>query len=147
MRFIFVVALLLAVNSATFADEVAPTIAAAKDVKVDEEVPKFLYKVLSEEDWKESQKTKVMRLPDHDKDFIHLAKYDQLPRILSKYWADAPEFVVLKLDTAKLQGKLVLEVSSSGVHKYYHLYNGNIPMDAVVDVKVFKSSQSVIPQD
>ena len=117
----------------------------AKSGKADEETPKFLYKVLSAEDWNESQKTKTVKLPSADSEFIHLSKFDQLDRILIKYWADVPEFVVLKIDSTKLSGKLVFETNPGGIHKYYHLYNGQIPLDAVVDAKIFKSSQAAAP--
>lgn len=46
--------------------------------------------------------------------------------------ADA-EVVLLKLETAKLRGRLVYEVNPGGTTKYYHLYEGSIPLEAVVE--------------
>lgn len=97
--------------------------------------PKYLYKVLSAEDWKASQNRKKIQLSKMDAEFIHLSTEEQLDRILDKYWSTVPEYVVLKLETAKLPGKLVLEANPGGAQKYYHLYNGSIPLSAVVESK------------
>jgi len=101
-----------------------------------EMTPKYLYKVLSKEDWKKSQGTESVKLSEADYHFIHLSKEDQLDRIIEKYWANIPEFVVLKIDTAKLPGKLIFEANPGGENKYYHLYSGSIPLSAVVESKM-----------
>lgn len=100
--------------------------------------PQYLYKVLSVEDWKTSQSMDVVKLTDADQDFIHLAREDQLDRIMRKYWDKVPEYVVLKIDTKKLPGKLVFEANPGGENKYYHLYGGSIPLKAVVESKTIK---------
>jgi uncharacterized protein (DUF952 family) len=100
--------------------------------------PQYLYKVLSSEDWKKSQGMEVVKLTDADRDFIHLAKGDQLDRIVGKYWDKVPEYVVLKIDTKKLPGKLVFEANPGGENKYYHLYGSSIPLKSVVESKIIK---------
>ncbi len=100
------------------------------------ERPPYLYKVLSMDDWAKSCKT--VHLSSADADFIHFSTDDQLDKIIEKYWAGVPEYIVLKIDTRKLQGKLVLEANPGGTNKYYHLYNGSIPLSAVVESKVRK---------
>ncbi|MBA3603000.1 MAG: DUF952 domain-containing protein [Parachlamydiaceae bacterium] len=102
------------------------------------ETPKFLYKVLSEKHWTDSQQNKVVMLSDMDDDFIHLSKEDQLDRIIHKYWANVPKIIVLKLDTTKLQGEMVYEANPGGLSKYYHLYKGVIPLSSVAEVKVIE---------
>lgn len=103
-----------------------------------EQPPQYLYKVLSMADWDMSQKGSDVVLSEEDKVFVHLAKEDQLDRIIQKFWKDIPEFMVLKLLTASLKGQLVYEVNPGGENKYYHLYNGSIPMQAVVETKLIK---------
>jgi uncharacterized protein (DUF952 family) len=103
-----------------------------------ETTPQYLYKVLSVEDWKKSQSLESVKLTDADYDFIHLAREDQLERIVGKYWDKVPEYVVLKIDTTKLPGKLVFEANPGGENKYYHLYNGSIPLKTVVESKTIK---------
>jgi uncharacterized protein (DUF952 family) len=80
----------------------------------------------------------VVKLTEADQDFIHLAREDQLNRIVGKYWDEVPEYVVLKIDTKKLPGKLVLEANPGGENKYYHLYDGSIPLKAVVESEIIK---------
>lgn len=106
-----------------------------EDKMESEPVPKYLYKILSIEDWKESQKSQKVKLPSEDSNFIHFSTEDQLDRILKKYWAHHQVYVILKVDTSKLPGKLVFESNPGGTTKYYHLYDGEIPMKAVVETE------------
>lgn len=92
-----------------------------------DEVPRYLYKILSVENWNAS--TDYVKLPEEDHAFIHFSTEDQLDRIISKYWV-GKNYVVLKVDTRKLPGKMVYEANPGGTNKYYHLYNGSIPMKA-----------------
>jgi len=103
-------------------------------------VPEFLYKILSLENWKASQSRPTIQLTQDDKEFIHLSKEDQLDRIIAKYWADVPEYIILKIDTSKLTGRLVYESNPGGSNKYYHLYNGSIPLNSVIKPKVVRSN-------
>lgn len=103
-----------------------------------EQTPEYLYKIISPENWNQSKET--LQLDAADNAFIHLSREDQLDRILSKYWTDTPA-IVLKLETKKLQGRLVLETNPGGTSKYYHLYEGSIPKNAVVEVKELLSSK------
>lgn len=101
-----------------------------------EEPPKLLYKILSLQDWEDSQTSKAIKLSKDDDAFIHFSTEEQLGRILGKYWLDKPAYVVLKVDVQKLPGDLVFETNPGGSAKYYHLYNGSIPLDSVVEAKV-----------
>lgn len=101
-----------------------------------EEHPKYLYKILSLDDWKQSGD--VIHLPPTDNGFIHFSTEEQLPKIIDKYWSDISEFKVLKVDTQKLSGALVFETNPGGATKYYHLYQGCIPRDAVVEATTVK---------
>ena len=108
-----------------------------KEAVVSKETPKYLYKVLSLENWQLSEEKRALVLSDMDDDFIHLATEDQLDRIVSKFWADASTYVVVKVESKKLKGRLVLEKNPGGETKYYHLYNGSIPKDAVAESKTY----------
>ncbi len=103
-----------------------------KDMKTN--APTYLYKVLSMEDWGKSCKT--IHLSNMDREFIHFSTEDQLDRILKKFWGNSSRYIVLKLETEKLVGKLVLEANPGGTNKYYHLYGGSIPLIAVLEMKV-----------
>ena len=104
--------------------------------------PKYLYKILSKENWESSQNKSILVLSSNDEVFIHLAKEDQLQKILDKHWNNVSNYVVLKLETNKLNGTLLYETNPGGTTKYYHLYNGKIPHSSIVDVKVVKGIKS-----
>jgi uncharacterized protein (DUF952 family) len=93
----------------------------------------YLYKIVSPEEWGSSQGERHLVISAFDKAFIHLATEDQLSRIVEKFW-NGKSYLVLKLDPQKLIGRLVHEANPGGTSKYYHLYDGSIPMDAVVDL-------------
>ena len=95
--------------------------------------PDYLYKLMSPENWTQSQKQDNLVLYSIDTDFIHLATKEQIDRVAKKFWRDK-DFVVLKLDPKKIIGKLVYESNPGGSQKYYHVYNGHIPTGAVVAV-------------
>lgn len=103
---------------------------------MDEELPTYIYKILSKEAWEASSELGFVQLTSDDDAFIHFSKIDQLERIISKYWKDQSEFIVLAIDPKKLPGRLVFETNPGGSAKYYHLYNGSIPLEAVVDVSL-----------
>ena len=103
---------------------------------MESETPQYLYKILSMRNWQATQARKTVMLSADDDAFIHFSREDQLERILSKYWADAPEAVILKIETAKLEGDLVFEANPGGTSKYYHLYRGFIPIGSIVEAKV-----------
>lgn len=98
--------------------------------------PRYLYKILSVENWEKSQKEKAVVLTSDDTHFIHFSTEDQYPRIVEKYWKGVPKYVLLKVETSKLPGRLVFETNPNGGTKYYHLYEGSIPLNAVVNSKV-----------
>lgn len=110
-----------------------------QEVVQQETTPQYLYKVLSVENWKQSQSTKSLTLSADDQAFIHFSREDQLERITSKYWSSVPEYMILKINTAKLHGKLVFEANPGGTSMYYHLYNGSIPLEAIEESKVVKN--------
>lgn len=99
-----------------------------------EATPEYLYKVVSPEDWQESQNKKTVVLTPMDSEFIHLSKEDQINHVVNKFWVNKQP-VILKLQTKKLIGRLVYETNPGGTTRYYHLYEGSIPLDAVVDEK------------
>ena len=107
----------------------------AKNVTVmnDDNKAPTLYKIISIEKWKESDGKDFIILDDMDKEFIHLSTEEQLPRILEKFWKNK-DYMVLKIDPRKLPGRLEFETNPGGSgQKYYHLYEGSLPKDAILE--------------
>lgn len=98
--------------------------------------PEYLYKILSLGHWNASQNRSILILSGDDDAFIHLSTEDQVDKIIEKYWSNAPQYVILKIKTNMLEGKLVLEANPGGTNKYYHLYQGRIPLNSIVEAKV-----------
>lgn len=119
----------------------ASEISFKKEIMETVETPKYLYKVLSPRHWQATQNRKTVALPAEDDAFIHFSTEEQLEKIITKYWSEAPQFVVLKIDAGKLEGEFVFE--AEGSTKYYHLYNGFIPFSAIVESKIVYNQ----PQD
>ncbi len=101
--------------------------------------PTYLYKIISIENWALSQEKTRISLSKDDEEFIHLATEDQLDRIIQKYWSSVSSFVILKLKTDLLPGDLILEANPGGQNKYYHLYHGFIPLNAVTSIKMMNT--------
>jgi uncharacterized protein (DUF952 family) len=96
----------------------------------------YLYKILSLENWQATQSRDNVKLSNEDNEFIHFSTEKQLERIITKFWNGIHQFVVLKIDSSKLEGYLVLETNPGGTTQFYHLYNGRIPVDSVLESKI-----------
>ncbi len=99
------------------------------------ETPKYLYKVISVEEWGASQGKEVVDLSDADSTFIHLAREDQLDMVIKNFWGTTPVYVVLRIDTEKVTGKMVFEANPGSDNKYYHLYDCSIPLEPLSRLK------------
>lgn len=131
--FFMLLSLFIAPFSSCFSDE-PPVKKESMESKT--EPPAYLYKILSYRHWQATENRKTVVLPAEDNDFIHLSTEEQLNKIIAKYWSDVPQFVVLKIRTSELEGELKYEVNPGGSTKYYHLYQGFIPLSAIVESKV-----------
>lgn len=98
-------------------------------------VPDYLYKIVSNEQWKESLVENRIPCSEMDSDFIHMAKEDQIANVVQKFWS-GQDHIILKISVKKLVGRLVYETNPGKSTKYYHLYEGYIPLDAVKDVTI-----------
>lgn len=96
-------------------------------------IPTYLYIILPKEAWKKSVQEKVLLLGPENKQFIHLATDEQVPPIAEKFFKGI-DYVVLKIETKKMLGRLVYETNPGGSNKYFHLYEGSIPLEAIVEV-------------
>lgn len=104
----------------------------------DKGTPPYLYKIVTLDNWTKSRSQKHLILSEMDKEFIHLATHDQYPRIAEKFFKGFSEYVLLKVDTKKMKGRLILETNPGGTTKYYHLYDGTIPITAIKEFLVVK---------
>jgi len=104
-------------------------------------IPKHLYKIISVKNWLNSQNKELLDLESADDSFIHFSTKDQLDRIILKYWSNVDGYIQLQINVQMLPGKLVFESNPGGSNKYYHLYNGYIPMESVVESTLKKRAK------
>jgi len=108
------------------------------NTKTDMNVPKYLYIIVSPEVWEKSSEVGKLVLPSHHDPFIHLAKEDQVSHVTEKFWSGS-DYYLLKIKTDGLIGRLVYETNPGGSNRYYHLYDGEIPLAAISEVEFVKS--------
>ena len=96
----------------------------------------ILYKIVTNEQWASSRGKEKLELSGADAEFIHFSLEDQWEKIAAKYFADTSSFVLLKIDASQLPGRLVFETNPGGSTKYYHLYEGCIPMSAICSSQI-----------
>ena len=100
--------------------------------------PKYLYRIVSIEQWQKSLLKNQVVNSSLDKDFIHLATEEQLARIAQKFWGNK-DHIILKLVSQKLTGRLIYETNPGGTTLYYHLYEGNVPLNSVIEVSIIRA--------
>ncbi len=110
------------------------------------EPPVYLYKILSFSHWNASQSRSDLTLSEDDDAFIHLSTEDQLEKIIEKFWPNVSQYVILKIKTELLEGKLVYEANPGGTNKYYHLYQGRIPLISIVEAKIIYNRPTEQPK-
>ena len=94
--------------------------------------PDFVYKIVTVDAWSASQEKRFLVLGKFDEAFVHLAEENQVERIAHKFFAGEDEVLVLKINPKKLKGRLVKEANPGGKIKYWHLYDGKIPLESIV---------------
>ena len=98
--------------------------------------PQYLYKVLSLRNWQATQNRNTVLLTTEDCKFIQFLKEDQIQEYLTKNGPDENQFVVLKIDISKLDGKLALESNPEEITQYFRLYDGFIPFHSISESKI-----------
>ena len=103
------------------------------------EEPGTIFKITTAALWAQSQADSSRRLilAAQDKDFIHFAEKADVERIAKKFFKQEEDVIVLEVDSKKLVGRLVKEKNPGGQKEYFHLYDGWIPMDAIVSAQPF----------
>lgn len=100
----------------------------------------FIYHIVLPEKWEAVKQNSTYAADSLDSEgFIHCSYDDQLDGVIIRYYSDAPELVILKLDINKLTSKLVSEPSTGG-ELYPHIY-GPINLDAVAEVRIRSQNQ------
>ncbi len=100
----------------------------------EQQIPSYLYKIVSKEAWSRTLFTGQLELSEMDEAFVHLATEEQLSHVEIKFWSDEAH-MILKIDLNRVTGELIYETNPGGSNKYFHLYEGNIPLEAILEVR------------
>lgn len=96
------------------------------------EKPEYVYKLLTQQQWQTVQANSLTAEYASDLDlrdgYIHLSTASQVQPVATKYFADTPSVVVLKVNFAKIAPMVKWEPNSKG-ELFPHVY-GTIPQDA-----------------
>lgn len=68
--------------------------------------------------------------------FIHCCHRQQLPGVVSRYYADEDDVCLMLIDVDKLDSKLILENTMGGDELFPHIY-GPINADCIIDTLPF----------
>ena len=98
------------------------------------EEPKYIYKILTKDEWSNMQNKSVLLGSEMDiKDgFIHLSTAKQTQRIANKYFPNMSDGYILKILYKDIKSKTKWEANSKG-ELFAHCYDG-IPIELIVDI-------------
>lgn len=100
------------------------------------------------DDWAEAAATGAYRWSTRgrtfaDEGFVHLSYAHQLDGVITRFYDDVPDLVILIVDRARLDDQVVDEPPAPGVAEHFpHLY-GPIPLGAVVRTVQWSASSGV----
>lgn len=94
-----------------------------------------LNKILSRDKWQSSVGKDRLEGSELDLQdgFVHFSTDEQLFKTLEKFYP-GKERIVVRVDSSKLVGDLIYETNPGGETKYYHLYEGHIPMESIISI-------------
>ena len=97
----------------------------------------YVYRVLNLKEWREFKRKKCFfgNSVDKKSGFIHLSTSDQLKKTIEIHFKDIKELVVLKINSKKLNRKIIWEESRDG-ENFPHLYDF-LPIDCVNEIKFY----------
>lgn len=98
--------------------------------------PRYLYKVISLDEWNASQQSDLLVL-SKDKNIILLSKVDQLEKTILRDFNTASEVIILEIDMDKLNGPVSTEKDDAGKAIAYH-YLGSIPLSAISEPRIIR---------
>lgn len=94
----------------------------------------FIYHIVLPETWESVKDDPTYSAESLETEgFIHCSYENQLDGVIGRYYADASDLVILEIDPARLESKLISEPSTGG-EDYPHIY-GPINLDAVISAE------------
>jgi len=110
----------------------------------------FIYHIASPADWEQARRTGQYTTSTRgvtlaQEGFIHTSTAAQVPGVADAFYRDAPDLVLLVIDTERVGPPIRYEPGPAG-DPYPHIY-GPLNTDAVVEVRPFPPSARSAPPE
>ena len=93
----------------------------------------FIFHVTSESEWLSARSTGLYYPLGYARDgFIHCSFKDQVIPVANKFYRDANDLVLLKIDSDLVPAKIIEENLEGGEENFPHIY-GQLPTNSVVN--------------
>ena len=99
-------------------------------MKSNEEQPKYLYKILTREEWINNKSILIGSSLDIKDGFIHLSTAKQAKKIANKYFPGMSDGYLLQILYSKIKSSIKWEANSKG--ELFAHYYGEIPVDNIL---------------
>jgi glutathione S-transferase len=106
----------------------------------------LIYHIAETADWEQAQRDGQYTMSTRgrtlaEEGFIHASTAAQVPLVAAAYYRDAPDLVLLVIDTERVGPELRYEQVPGQPDPYPHIY-GTLNLDAVVETRPFHAPNS-----
>ena len=103
----------------------------------------FIYHIAEATHWEQAQRAGEYTMSTRgrtlaEEGFIHAATAEQVPLVAGAYYRDAPDLVLLVIDTERVRPELRYEQVPGQPNPYPHIY-GPLNTDAVIETRPFQA--------
>jgi len=105
-----------------------------------------IYHIAAAADWDQAQRDGQYTMSTRgrtlaEEGFIHASTAEQVPLVADAYYRDAPDLVLLVIDTERVRPELRYEQVPGQADPYPHIY-GPLNLDAVTETRPFQAPSS-----
>ena len=105
-----------------------------------------IYHIAAAADWDQAKRDGQYTMSTRgrtlaEEGFIHASTAEQVPLVADAYYRDAPDLVLLVIDTERVRPELRYEQVPGQADPYPHIY-GPLNLDAVTETRPFQAPSS-----
>jgi uncharacterized protein (DUF952 family) len=109
----------------------------------------FVYHIASQTDWEQAKRdgqytTSTRGVTLAEEGFIHASTAGQVPVVADAFYRDAPDLVLLVIDTERVGSPIRYEPVPGADEPYPHIY-GPLNTDAVIEARPFPRKSRAAP--
>ena len=101
-----------------------------------------IYHIAAAADWEQAQRQGAYTMSTRgrtlaEEGFIHASTAEQVPLVAAAYYRDAPDLVLLVIDTERVGAPIRYEQVPGQPDPYPHIY-GSLNLDAILEARPFQ---------